>query len=236
MVKIVIVPEGKRKDVSECERQFREKTVKISMDFSNKVYDVWSWVKQRLHLTLADGITPTRHHSEGRQKDYIVTGAEGIWDSTSQTLFSYIREHTPIVLEKVPDMVCPSPGCGNKLKIYSNKIKAVRDTWGKFWAAKNTLLDIEKSLRCEALVNLSRNARKKFKLVPDTSKCYDKNLNLLPEFDKKVFLPELTGKLNGIIDGTMKNFVAAVIEGIPDMVECECRCSQCKNAITIIDS
>jgi hypothetical protein len=236
MVKIVVVSEGKRKDVAECERLFREKTVKISIEFSNKIYDTWGWVKQRLNLTLAEGVTPTRHHSEGRQRDYILTGAEGIWDSTSQTLFSYIREHTPIVLEKVPDMICPAPGCGNRLKIYSNKIKAVRDSWHKFWTAKQTLLDVEKSLRCEAIIDLSRNARKKFKLVPDPHKCYDKYQNLLPTYGKTIFLSELNERLNTVVESTMKSFVHVVIEGIPDLVECECRCSQCKNAITVIDS
>jgi hypothetical protein len=233
MLKVTLATEPSKKDISTCESDFRRETVAIAENFAENVYDTWTWTKNRMCLVLDSDITPSRHHAEAKQREYVKTGAEGIWDTSSQVLFSYIREHTPIVLEKVEDITCPNMNCRAKLKIYTNKIKGVRDAWDKFWIAKKTLLEIEKNSRIEALVNLARNARKKFKLVPDSTKCYDVSLNLLPIYKKQVFLEELTEKLDKIMENSIKQFVNAVIKGLPDMVDAECRCGFCKHHLHI---
>lgn len=234
MVKVVAIKkEDEARSIMECERLFRKATVKVATDFSEEAYDIWTWTKKRLRLTRAEDVVPSRHHSESKQKIFVCSGAESIWESTSLSLFSLVREYIPTVLDTVPNNICPV--CGENIKIYSNRIRIIRETWDSFFEVKKDSIELERKKRLDELVELFRGTRIKFKLVLSPKTCYDSNKYVLPQYKKTSFLPELQEKWDKILIKSINEYIKAIIVGLPDMVACDNKCEGCGTQIMIYD-
>lgn len=234
VVKIAVhqVPHSgnRNRDFEEYERMFRDTTVEIAQGFSSEIHDVWAWTKQRLSLVTAPDAVITRHHGDGKQRSYIESGADAIWEKTSQSLLGIVRQYVPVVVSKVEDVRCPNQDCDNIIKKFSNREPAVQKAWGRFWEVNKTTIGIERQKYVNDIVDLVRVARRRFKLVFSPT-CLDKSGNPLPNFQKDIFLPELITKLNAAWLASTKKYIEAVIQYLPEMVSFGIRCCKCKTRI-----
>lgn len=213
-----------RPDFETCKKRFREETIILSNQFSMATIEVWNWMKQRLSLLFIDGVLTTRHLNEPKQKSYLISGTEGIWEKNSQALLGMIREYIPSVVEVIQDGYCPN--CDNVIKIYSNNNAEVAERWKNFKRTKMQQLEFCQNERVQDLLGLFRVARKKFKLG-FSKKCYNENGELNDEFQKTSFLPELVEKFGNIWTKSSDRYIEIVITNLPDMMASRSFCSIC---------
>jgi hypothetical protein len=213
-----------RPDFETCKRKFREDTILLASQFSSAIIDVWGWTKQRLSLSFVDGVMTTRHLNEPKQRSYLASGSEGIWERNSQSLLGMVREYIPSVVEVIQDGYCPN--CDNMIKIYSNSNAEVAERWRAFKKVKTQQLEFCQNERVQELLALLRTARKKFKL-DFSKKCYETEGDLSEEFKKENFLPELVERLGGLWIKCSDRYIEIVISNLPDMMASRSYCSVC---------
>lgn len=214
----------KRPDFDTCKMKFREATVNIANDFANSSCDIWLWLKKRLDFVFEEGVVVSRQLNETKQKSYISSGAAAIWNESTQGAIGIVREYIPGILDKLPEAKCEK--CGNPFRVYSNGLKVVSGGWKKFWTTKAHQINALKIEQQNAMVRLFRDARSKFKYTLNQS-CYGDNGEVLQEFHKDVFFPELLERIQKVYNVAFAEYVETVINGLPDMVSSRCFCAAC---------
>lgn len=226
MVKATNNARERQLEFAECERRFRKSTVEIARDFSSTMFEVWSWTKKRMNLVFAEGVVLSRHNNEAKQRNYIESGAEGIWSTSSQNMIDFVRVYVTSMIESLPDEPCPN--CGEPIKVFSNQRASVVKGWERFWQMRRTDIRQEQELRAGELVEMLRTARQVFKMIPDPATCYTSDIELLPQFSKSAFLPELESKVAVVTEQAAERYIKSVMHYLPDLVMCKNNCLSCK--------
>lgn len=218
-----------RPDFDTCKMQFREATIFISDNFRGSVYTNWTWLKERLNLTLKPDVIPSRQLNESKQKSYVIGAAASVWDDASQSLVGIIREYMPQILDRLPEASCHA--CKNNFRVYSNRLPAVSEMWKQFWTVKSSRLNTLRNEQRECVADIYRNARDRFQYVL-SPECYDSGI-VLARYTREVFMPELYERIDAIYNKAMTGYVETIINSLPDLVASRCYCSVCHQKVEL---